>query len=74
MAFYKIVSNIYSSASTSRVIGTRCDVLVTQMSSAKRHVYWDLLLQLRTWKSKITSRWLRRSPGSNHSRCRGADE
>jgi len=25
------------------------------MSSAKRHVYWDLSLQLRTWKFKITS-------------------
>jgi len=47
-----------------------CDVLVARISSAKRHVYWHLSLQLRTWKSRITSRWLRWSPGSNHSKCR----
>jgi len=32
---------------------------------------WDLLLQLRTWKFRITSWWLRWSPGSSHSICRG---
>jgi len=41
-----------------------CDVLVARLSSAKRHIRWD---QLRTWKSRITIRWLRWSPGPNHS-------